>query len=77
MKSLLLVDDEAIICVELQRTLVLFGYKVEMAHSFEAALQWCGKSAFDAILVEFNLRPAGRALPRAGWELSCDGRCEH
>jgi DNA-binding response OmpR family regulator len=38
MKSLLLVDDDAVICVELRRTLELFGYKVEIAHSFESAL---------------------------------------
>jgi len=66
MKSLLLVDDEAIICVELQRTLEAFGYKVELAHSFESALQWFSKSPFDAILVEFNLRSERRAHPRAG-----------
>ena len=66
MKSLLLVDDEAIICVELQRTLEAFGYKVEIAHSFESALQWFSKSPFDAILVEFNLRSERRAHPRAG-----------
>jgi DNA-binding response OmpR family regulator len=66
MKLLLLVDDEATVCVELQRTLELFGYKVEIAHSFESALQWCSKSRFDAILVEFNLRSECRTSPRAG-----------
>jgi two-component system, OmpR family, response regulator len=65
-KSLLLVDDEAVISVELQRTLELFGYKVEIAHSFESALQWCSKAPFDAILVEFNLRSERRTHPRAG-----------
>jgi DNA-binding response OmpR family regulator len=66
MKSLLLVDDEAIICVELQRTLEAFGYKIELANSFESALQWFSKSPFDATLVEFNLRSERRAHPRAG-----------
>jgi two-component system OmpR family response regulator len=66
MKSILLVDDEPIICVELQRTLELFGYKVEIAHSFESALEWCSKTPFDAILVEFNLRSERRTHPRVG-----------
>jgi DNA-binding response OmpR family regulator len=66
MKSLLLVDDEPIISVELQRTLELFGYRVETAHSFESAFEWCSKAPFDAILVEFNLRSERRTHPRAG-----------
>jgi DNA-binding response OmpR family regulator len=66
MKSLLLVDDEVVVCVEWQRTLEVFGYKVEIAHSFESALQWFSKALFDAILVEFNLRSERLALPRAG-----------
>jgi two-component system OmpR family response regulator len=66
MKSLLLVDDEAVICVKLQRTLELLGYRVEIAHSFESALRSFSKVPFDAILVEFNLRSERQTHPRAG-----------
>jgi DNA-binding response OmpR family regulator len=66
MKSILLVDDEAIICAELQGTLQGFGYYVEVAHTFESALSWCGKAQFDVILVEFNLKSEDRAQPRTG-----------
>lgn len=66
MKSILLVDDEAIICAELQRTLQRFGYHVEAAHTFEKALRLIRKAQFDAILLEFNLRSERSAHPRAG-----------
>jgi DNA-binding response OmpR family regulator len=66
MKSILLVDDEANICVELQGTLQSSGYHVEVAHIFESALSWFGKSHFDVILVEFNLRSEDPAQPRTG-----------
>jgi DNA-binding response OmpR family regulator len=66
MKSLLLVDDEAVICVEFERTLELLGYRVEIAHSFESALNCYSRAPFDAILVEFNVRLECRTYPRAG-----------
>ena len=56
MNSILLVDDEAAICVELQRTLQELGYQVEVAHTFEAALGSIREARFGAIIVEFNLR---------------------
>jgi DNA-binding response OmpR family regulator len=56
MKSILLVDDEVEICIELQRTLQELGYHVEVAHTVESALESISEARFDAILVEFNLR---------------------
>jgi DNA-binding response OmpR family regulator len=66
MKSILLEDDEANICVELQGTLQGFGYHVEVAHTFESALSSFGKAQFDVILVEFNLQSEDPAQPRTG-----------
>ena len=70
MKSLLLVDDDAVICVELRGTLELFGYKVEIAHSFESALHRYSNAPFDAILVQFNLRSERWLIPGLGRELT-------
>jgi DNA-binding response OmpR family regulator len=66
MKSILLVDDEATICVELQRTLQDLGYKVEISHTVESALGSINETRFDAILVEFNLTSECGANPRTG-----------
>ena len=66
MKSILLVDDEAAICVELQRTLQEFGYRVEVAHNFESAIGAICEHEIDIFLIEFNLRSADRNLPRTG-----------
>lgn len=66
MKSILLVDDEAAICAELQRTLCQFGYQVDVAHTFEMALASIGKAEFDLILVEFNLAAEGGNHARSG-----------
>jgi two-component system, OmpR family, copper resistance phosphate regulon response regulator CusR len=66
MKSILLVDDEATICVELQRTLQELGYHVEVAHTFESAFGSINEARFDAILVEFNLTSECGANPRTG-----------
>jgi DNA-binding response OmpR family regulator len=66
MKSILLVDDEVAIAVQLQESLQRFGYQVEAAHTFESALDAISNAHFDAILVEFNLRSERGAKPRAG-----------
>jgi DNA-binding response OmpR family regulator len=55
MKSILLVDDEEAVATELQRNLRQFGYKVDLAHTFETALASIGNAKFDLILAEFNL----------------------
>jgi DNA-binding response OmpR family regulator len=66
MKSLLLVDDEATICGELQRTLQELGYRVEVAHTVKSAFGSINEARFDAILVEFNLTSECDAHPRTG-----------
>jgi DNA-binding response OmpR family regulator len=66
MKSILLVDDEAKICGEFQRTLQELGYLVEVASTVESALGSINGAQFDAILVEFNLTSDSGALPRTG-----------
>jgi two-component system OmpR family response regulator len=66
MKSILIVDDEAIICAELQRTLQCFGFDAKAAHSARGALRLIRKARFDVILVEFNLRSERFDHPRAG-----------
>jgi DNA-binding response OmpR family regulator len=66
MKSILLVDDEEIICAAFKRTLQDFGFEVETAHTVEAALDSTENAQFDAILLEFNLRSDLIAHPRTG-----------
>ena len=66
MKSILLVDDEAVICAELQRTLCQLGYHVDVAHTFETALASIGRAEFDLILVEFNLASESGDHVRSG-----------
>jgi DNA-binding response OmpR family regulator len=66
MNSILLVDDEAAICVEFARTLAGLGFKVEVAPTVESALSRAETSRFDAILVDFNVRSERGAHPRSG-----------
>lgn len=66
MKSILLVDDEARICAELERTLRRFKFHVETAHTVETALRRIRRAQFDAVLSEFNLRSQHTANPRSG-----------
>jgi DNA-binding response OmpR family regulator len=66
MNSLLLVDDEEAICSQFQQTLERLGFRVEMAHTWESALNFAGKAQVDALLVEFNIRSERGAHPRAG-----------
>jgi DNA-binding response OmpR family regulator len=66
MKSILLVDEEAMICVELERTLQDFGFCVESAHTVESAVSLIQKKRFEVILLEFNLRSERNAHPRTG-----------
>lgn len=66
MNSILLADDEPVICTEFARTLEGFGYRVEMRPTLESALRSAKRKRFDAILVEFNLRSERRAHPRVG-----------
>jgi len=66
MNSILLVDDEAAICVEFARTLEGLGFKVEVAPTLESGLSLAETARFDAILVEFNVRSERGAHPRSG-----------
>jgi DNA-binding response OmpR family regulator len=66
MNSILLVDDEAAICVEFARTLEGLGFKVEVAPTVELGLARAQEAQFDAFLVEFNIRSEGEAHPRSG-----------
>jgi len=66
MKSILLVDDETLICAEFKRTLEGFGFQVSTAHTLESALRSTRKTQFDAILLEFNLLSERRAHPTTG-----------
>ena len=66
MNSILLVDDEAAICVEFARTLEGLGFKVEVAPTVETGLSRAEAARFDAILVEFNVRSERGAQPRSG-----------
>ena len=66
MNSILLVDDETIICAEFARTLEGLGFKVEVAPDVESGLSCAEATHFDAILVEFNLRSERHSHPRTG-----------
>jgi DNA-binding response OmpR family regulator len=66
MKSILLVDDEAIVCAKLQETLQHFGFHVEVALTIETAQYLANKEPFDLILVDFNLRSEENAHPDSG-----------
>ena len=66
MNSILLVDDEMVICAEFARTLEGLGFEVKLANTVESALSSAGEARFDAILVEFNLRSARSDHPRTG-----------
>jgi DNA-binding response OmpR family regulator len=66
MNSILLVDDETVICAEFARTLEGLGFKVKVAPTVESGLACAQGAPFDAILVEFNLRSERGAHPRTG-----------
>ena len=66
MNSILLVDDEAAICVEFARTLEGLGFKVEVAPTVESGLSRAETARFDAILVEFNVRSERGVHPKSG-----------
>ena len=65
MNSILLVEDETVICTAFVRTLEGLGFKVEVAPDVESGLSCAEAAQFGAILVEFNVR-SERAHARAG-----------
>jgi DNA-binding response OmpR family regulator len=66
MNSILLVDDETVICAEFARALERLGFEVETAPTVESGLSRAEKARFDAILVEFNIRSDRPAHSRSG-----------
>ena len=66
MNSILVVDDETVICAEFARTLEGLGFEVEVAPDVESGLSCAEATHFDAILVEFNLRSERHSHPRTG-----------
>jgi two-component system response regulator AtoC len=52
---ILVVDDEEIICQQLQRLYTYSGYKVEVAHSGEAALERLEKRDIDLVVTDVRL----------------------
>ena len=66
MKSILFVDDEAVVSAGLQRTLGHFGFHVETADTVEAARAWVDKAQFDLILVDFDLKSELKSRQGAG-----------
>jgi DNA-binding response OmpR family regulator len=66
MNSILLVDDETVICAEFAQTLQDIGFEVEVASTVESGLSGAGAAQFDAILVEFDIRSERRSHPRSG-----------
>ncbi len=65
MKSILLVDNEAVVAAGLQRSLGKFGFHVTIATSTCAARNLVECEQFDLILVDFDLMPKG-ASPEPG-----------
>lgn len=66
MNSILLVDDESVICSAIQKTLGDIGFSVTTAHTVETAARLARKVQFDAVLLEFNIRSERSARPRSG-----------
>jgi DNA-binding response OmpR family regulator len=66
MKSILVVDDEAMVCDQFAKELEEFGIRATTAYTVESALCKMGMIHFDAILVEFNLRSRQNDEPRTG-----------
>ena len=68
MKSLLLVDDEPLISIELQNALQKHGFHVERAEDVESAKAMVEKTHFDLMIVDLNLKPerSGQPHPENG-----------
>jgi DNA-binding response OmpR family regulator len=68
MKSLLLVDDEPLISVELQNSLQKAGFHVERAEDVESAKAMVDKTHFDLMIIDLNLKAerSGQPHPENG-----------
>jgi DNA-binding response OmpR family regulator len=63
MKSLLLVDDEPLISVELQKALQKAGFLVDHAEDVEAAKEMVERTHFDLMIVDLNLKAEKNSQP--------------
>jgi DNA-binding response OmpR family regulator len=63
MKSLLLVDDEPVVSVELQKALQKSRYHVELAEDVETAQHMVETTHFDLMIVDLNLKAERKGLP--------------
>ena len=52
MKSILVVDDERVMCEVLQRILTRLGYEIAVSDSWESALEMFSKKKFDLVLLD-------------------------
>jgi|HubBroStandDraft_2_1064218.scaffolds.fasta_scaffold778101_1 DNA-binding response OmpR family regulator len=71
MASVLLVDSQTEICAEFSQTLRKHGVQVETASTTEEVLCLLGRSEFEAVVLEFNLRSEqkNRAFSGAALEI--------
>lgn len=74
MRSILLVNDEPIVCKAIEGTLRQFGFCVEAVHSVEGAIAVARRSKFDAILLEFNVQSRRKVHLRTAGGLSLISR---
>jgi DNA-binding response OmpR family regulator len=74
MKTILLVDDEILVCSELKRVLSRLGFKVTCAHNLDSALRLAAGANFDLAIVEFCFKPASRSGARTGGGIEFLGR---
>ena len=58
---LLLVEDDPVLSRTMAQGLEIAGHRVELAHTVEEAQHWWAVQAFDAVLLDLNLRHAARA----------------
>jgi DNA-binding response OmpR family regulator len=63
MKSLLLVDDELEMSVEIQRKLERAKFHVELAHDVESAQDLVDQTHFDLIMLDLNLKEESTGSP--------------
>ncbi|MBI4697411.1 MAG: response regulator [Nitrospirae bacterium] len=55
MKKILIIDDEPIVRVSCQRTLIGEGYDMKLASSGKEGIQYLEKEAFDLVLLDLKM----------------------
>lgn len=66
MKSILLVDDEPLVCAAIKAALARFGFRAQAVHNIEGAICAVRRRDFDAILLELNVKSKHKPHPRTG-----------